>query len=144
HNDRGLANRLGQVVPGSIRFERGQVLATIQFSRNAQADAILQDLADGHTLPISVGYRITTEQRQEAERGGVAVVTAMRWTPLEVSVVAVPADPAARTRALEAPEETMPNPTTTQTQTTERQAPANIIRERTRVKELRALARSAG
>lgn len=99
HGAYSLDDRLGSVVPGSVRFEKGQVVATIKLSRRAKAEELLQDLQDGHSLPISVGYRITQEERTEAERGGVATVRAVRWQPMEISVVPIPADANAKTRS---------------------------------------------
>lgn len=101
HGRYSLDDRLGSVVPGSVRFEKGQVLATVKLSRRAKAEELLQDLQDGHGLPISVGYKITREERTEPEsRGGVATIKATRWQPLEISVVPIPADPNAKTRGL--------------------------------------------
>ena len=140
HGAYSLDDRLGSVVPGSVRFEKGQVLATIKLSRRAKAEELLQDLQDGHSLPISVGYRITQEERTEAERGGVATVRAVRWQPMEISVVPIPADANAKTRSKE-PD--MPETTTQPEGQQKRAARPDTVAERTRIKNLRDLARSA-
>lgn len=140
HGAYSLDDRLGSVVPGSIRFEKGQVTATVKLSRRAKAEELFQDLQDGMSLPISVGYRITQEETTEAESGGVPTVRALKWQPLEISVVPVPADPGAKTRSEE--ETFMPNETTT---TEQRQhAPNNIVNERRRISDIRAAGRIAG
>lgn len=139
HGAYSLDDRLGSIVPGSIRFEKGQVIATVKLSRRAKAEELFQDIQDGMSLPISVGYKIQQEERTEAEAGGVAVVRALKWEPMEISVVPVPADPTAKTRS----ENTMPQQDNTTTQP-ERAAPTNVINERRRISELRWIARTAG
>ncbi|QVQ38163.1 HK97 family phage prohead protease [Pseudochrobactrum algeriensis] len=139
HGAYSLDDRLGSIVPGSIRFEKGQVIATVKLSRRAKAEELFQDIQDGMSLPISVGYKIQQEERTEAEAGGVAVVRALKWQPMEISVVPVPADPTAKTRS----ENTMPQQDNTTTQP-ERAAPTNVINERRRISELRWIARTAG
>ncbi|NSZ19322.1 Mu-like prophage major head subunit gpT family protein [Agrobacterium vitis] len=138
HGAYNLDDRLGTVVPGSIRFERGQVIAKVKLSRKARAEDLLQDLQDGMSLPVSVGYRILKEERTEADQGEVPTVTATLWQPMEISVVPIPADPNAKTRGIDMPQNTE------HARHEQQQAPTNIINERTRVKELRALARTVG
>lgn len=140
HGAYSLDDRLGTVVPGSIRFEKGQVTATVKLSRRAKAEELFQDLQDGMTLPISVGYKVLKTERTEPQQGGVATLNVMRWQPMEISVVPVPADPTAKTRSYE---DTMPQQENTTPQT-ERSAPTNVIHERTRIANLRFIARSAG
>jgi len=139
HGAYSLDDRLGAVVPGSVRFEKGKVIATVKLSRRAKAEELLQDLQDGMTLPISVGYRIAQEERTEATPGGVPTVRATLWQPMEISVVPIPADPNARTRA----EGQMPQQIENLERQEERQTRPDTVRERTRIKELRHLARSA-
>lgn len=136
HGATSLDDRLGSVVPDSIRFEKGQVTAIVKLSRRAKAEELLQDIQDGMSLPISVGYRITQEESTEAEIGGVPTVRALKWQPIEISVVPVPADPGAKTRSEENPMPTENNE--------QRQAPTNIIRERTRIFDIRHAGRLAG
>lgn len=92
HDQYSMQNRLGTVVPGSVRFENGRGYATIMFSRNAMAESILQDLRDGHPLPISVGYRIHSYEKTEGSDGRLPILRAIDWEPLELSAVPVPAD----------------------------------------------------
>lgn len=95
----GLASRLGGIVPGSLRFEGGTAIVTAKISRNERGQALFDDLADGHVLPASVSFRPIEQKRTEAPAGGVATVNVTRWMPLELSIVAVPADAAASTRS---------------------------------------------
>lgn len=142
HRATSMDNRLGSVVPGSFRIASGKALCRVKFSRSERAELIWRDILDGHTVPVSVGYRIDESKKAESSGNALPTITATRWTPLEVSLVPIPADASAGTRA---EEDVMPeNQTTERHEPQQRPAPANIIAERTRVKELRALARSAG
>jgi phage head maturation protease len=98
HNAYTVAARLGTVVPGSLRFVGKTAVVRIKLSRNDKGEALFQDLVDGHRLSLSVGYKITKTEITAAEDGRVAVVRAATWIPLELSVVSIPADPAAMTR----------------------------------------------
>lgn len=61
--------------------------AKVRFSRNAFAKEVLADVQDGILRGISFGYAI---DRME-ERSGDFVATS--WSPHEISVVSIPADP---------------------------------------------------
>ena len=61
--------------------------AKVRFSRNKFAQEVLDDVKDGILRGISFGYAI---EKME-ERDGDFVAT--RWSPHEVSVVSIPADP---------------------------------------------------
>ncbi|KAB2738459.1 peptidase U35 [Brucella anthropi] len=140
-HEQSMTARLGTVVAGSIRIEGGKAYATIKFSRHENADRILKDLEDGHPLSISVGYRVHKSEKTEGERGQLPTLRAIDWEPLELSAVAVPADPAATSRSEGI--DPMPDPIENAEQRHQRPAPTNIINERRRVSDLRYLARSA-
>lgn len=128
----GLDARLGSIVPGSLRFANGTAIVTAKLSRNPRGEALHRDLEDGHVMGVSVGYRIDSQERSEAAAGGVATVRATRWTPLEISVVSIPADPNASTRADSATTQDHPD-MTTETQKITRA-------ERARIADIRSLA----
>ncbi|NDC35853.1 MAG: phage major capsid protein [Synechococcaceae bacterium WB9_2_112] len=65
--------------------KRGYV--AVKFSRNAFAQEVLADVRDGVLRNVSVGYQIADME----QRGEDFVAT--RWSPYEVSVVSIPADP---------------------------------------------------
>lgn len=74
----------------SIRLDKDSVLrGVVRFSRSEQGKAIEQDVADEIRKWISVGYSI--EEYSENTKDQTYTMT--RWTPLEVSIVPVPADP---------------------------------------------------
>lgn len=139
HRAGSMANRVGSVIAGSFRIEGGQAIATIRLSRKAAAEELLADLVDGHTLPVSVGYRIHKRTKTEARGDRIAEVRATEWEPLEISIVPVPADANASTRK----EHEMPDDKTIETG--ERQSGTKTKRaaaaERSRIAEIDSLAR---
>lgn len=65
--------------------------ASVRFGRSQLAEEIWQDVKDGIRRLISVGYRISEAKlEKESQQGDFYRVTA--WEPVEVSIVAVPAD----------------------------------------------------
>ena len=65
--------------------------AVVRFGKGAQSDAYFQDVKDGIRANISVGYRIH-QMILEEESEGNAVYRITKWEPLEISLVAIPAD----------------------------------------------------
>lgn len=65
--------------------------AVVRFSRSAAGEEILQDVADGIRTLVSVGYMIN-EMRLDSTADNVDSYRVTSWTPLEVSIVSVPAD----------------------------------------------------
>ena len=61
--------------------------AKVRFSRNAFAQEILNDVRDNILRGVSFGYAIDKME----ERSGDFVAT--KWSPHEISVVSIPADP---------------------------------------------------
>ena len=64
--------------------------ADVRFGKNALADEVFSDVVDGIRSNISVGYRIDNLSKEERDDG--TVFKATRWTPLESSIVSIPAD----------------------------------------------------
>lgn len=69
------------------------LLVVIRFRESTPAAAVMTDVANGTLRGLSIGY--TVEQTREAKDGTKRVRTATKWTPIEVSIVPVPADPGA-------------------------------------------------
>ena len=81
-------------VISSARIDSGDGVgrAVVRFGKSALADEIWRDVLDGIRQKVSVGYRID-KYREERDEGAEAVtVRVTRWTPFEVSIVAIPAD----------------------------------------------------
>jgi len=78
---------IGVVQRAWIDGEKKRGMVSVKFSRNAFAQEVMTDVADGVLRNVSVGYSIG----QMEERGDNFVATS--WQPYEVSVVGIPADP---------------------------------------------------
>ena len=76
---------IGVVERSWVEGQRGY--ATVRFSRNGFAQEVMGDVQDGILRGVSVGYSIDAMK----ERGEDYVAT--KWTPYEISVVSLPADP---------------------------------------------------
>lgn len=76
----------------SASVDGGIGRARARFGRTASAIDAMQNVDDGISLNTSVGYRMHG-MRLESERNGEPVYRVIDWEPLEISQVAVPADP---------------------------------------------------
>ena len=65
--------------------------ATVRFGNSERAQEIFRDVQDGIRRLVSVGYHILDTVRSEA-KDGLDTIKATRWMPVEISLVAVPAD----------------------------------------------------
>ena len=66
--------------------------AIVRFGKSARADEFFQDVVDGIRGNISVGYRVNGMKlvKHDKDTGDTYRVT--KWTPLEASIVSIPAD----------------------------------------------------
>ena len=94
HNRSDVNAVLGVVESAQVDGERGT--ATIRFSE--RATAIMSDVRQGILRSVSVGYMINSKRVDKDHATGVRTLTATRWTPKEISFVAIPADSAAKVR----------------------------------------------
>jgi phage head maturation protease len=100
HRHDSLDAVLGSVVPGSARIEDGVATAQIRFSRRPDVEPIWNDVRDGHLRACSVAYRVDRVERDAQSRPGQPEVWRVTdWTPIEISLVPIGADPQARIRA---------------------------------------------
>lgn len=81
--------QIGVVESATIGSD-GKGRAVVRFGKSEEAQRIFQDVIDGIRTKVSVGYSI--DDWKQEERDGVLYLTATRWTPYEISIVAVPAD----------------------------------------------------
>lgn len=71
----------------------GQGVCQTQLSRRDSVKGVVQDLEDGVIRNVSVGYsRQAVEMLAPSEENGIWIYTVKRWTPMEVSLVPIPAD----------------------------------------------------
>lgn len=66
--------------------------AQVRFGKSAVADEEFNDVNDGIRSNVSVGYRINKMVLEESSDEGGDVYRATDWTPLEISIVSIPAD----------------------------------------------------
>jgi len=69
--------------------------ASVRFGKSERAAEIFADVTDGPPFirsNISVGYSINEMQRQERNQEDREVFRVVDWTPLEISLVSIPAD----------------------------------------------------
>jgi hypothetical protein len=102
HDAWSLESVLGVVVDGSARIANGQGTATIRFSERADVEPIFRDIAGGILRNVSVGYRVHRYEITKRD-GAPELWRAVDWEPLEISAVAIGADPGARVRSDAAP-----------------------------------------
>lgn len=65
--------------------------AIVRFGKSARANEIFNDIVDGIRGNVSVGY-VIEEMAKTGRDGNLDVYRALRWKPLEVSLVSIPAD----------------------------------------------------
>jgi len=111
-HDASARRVIGRVV--SARVVGDKLLASLRISSAADAEPVWQRIADGTLAAVSVGYRV---HRYEQDKSRPRTWIARAWQPLEISFVAIPADPAARVRgaapSLTDAKEILPMETTT-------------------------------
>jgi phage head maturation protease len=96
HQDGESANIVGAVVRGTARIEDGRGVATVLLSKASDVADIVTKIREGTAPNVSVGYWIDHTVRQD---GTPPTVLVDRWTPLEISVAPIPADPNAQFRS---------------------------------------------
>jgi len=76
----------------NIRLEKKRLKGDLVFSNNDRAREILQDVQDGFLGDISIRYQIDNFEEVERDGQDTPDIFITRWTPVEVSLVTVPAD----------------------------------------------------
>ena len=86
--------------------------ATVRFSKAARAQEIFQDVLDGIRRMVSVGYRVDEFVQDSDDGDGPETYRAKSWSPLEVSIVSIPADTSVGVARKDDEPETEPEPQT--------------------------------
>jgi hypothetical protein len=94
HRQSAVRDVLGSVQSAYVDGQRGTAL--IRFSSRPEVEPLWQDVLSGILRHVSVGYSV--EEWAESTENGARVLTAVRWTPHEISLVPTPADPGAHIR----------------------------------------------
>lgn len=66
--------------------------AVVRFSKSALGTEILNDVVDGVRELVSVSYSVEQWNRSKGKAKEADTLRAVRWSPLEVSIVSIPAD----------------------------------------------------
>ncbi len=132
HRQTAVRDVLGSVRSAAVDGKRGTAL--VQFSARPEVEPVWQDVLAGILRHVSVGYSV--EDWAETTENGARVLTAVCWTPHEISLVPTPADPGAHIRM-----ETEMTDTTIQEAADT--APSTETRAETNA-EIRSIARIAG
>jgi phage head maturation protease len=90
HDRSERENRIGVVERAWI--ENGRGYAEIRLSRRAEVEGLWQDVRDGILRNVSVAYRIHERKLIEEPENQPARYRVVRWTPMEISLVDIPAD----------------------------------------------------
>ncbi|MFV1530221.1 MULTISPECIES: phage major capsid protein [unclassified Phaeobacter] len=146
---RDVDSMVGTVVSARIEGRRGR--AVVRLADTKEGNSMLTRVKAGEVQSVSVGYAVH-ELKPAGEQNGHPVLRATKWEAVEVSLVAVPADPTVGVgRSLSGgssasiPHIPKGSNMTTPTTTTQRQpAPAasSVNAERRRASEISALGRS--
>jgi HK97 family phage major capsid protein/HK97 family phage prohead protease len=86
--DHDQRQQIGVIESVELSADR-KLRAKVRFGRSAKAQEVFADVEDGIRANISVGYLVHEMQRDKKDR---ELYRVSRWSPLEVSVVSVPAD----------------------------------------------------
>ena len=116
-----------------------EIRATVRFDERPDAETLWQSVKAGIVRQVSTGYTVTAWTRGKTEATDVPLFIATAWTPLEISFVAVGAEPAATVRSNPAIEAAM---TTTASATTDAATvppPAGPSDRETQIRSIAAL-----
>lgn len=136
-HDRSIVN-VGIVE--DLRIDGTKLRGTLVLGASKRAEELAADIDARIVRNLSVGYRVAEEKRDEKKR----TITATRWIPYEVSIVACPADTSAginRSSAMN--EETEGADVKTGEQDTNHGPSNDVLAERTRSAEIRKLVKRA-
>ena len=87
HNPTDPVGVVEEVIIGPDRVAR----ARVRFGRSVRAEEVFTDVMDGIRSNVSVGYVIGKMEKTGSENDR-DVFRATSWTPLEISMVSIPAD----------------------------------------------------
>lgn len=77
-----------------IRLDPDKVMrGWVRFSKRPEAEAVRQDMLDDIAVDVSVGYDPGSDYEESTDERGQLIRRYRNWTPYEVSMVSVPADP---------------------------------------------------
>jgi hypothetical protein len=90
HDRSERENRIGVVERAWI--EKGRGYAEIRLSRRPEVEGVWQDVREGILRNVSVAYRINERKLTEETENSPDLYRVTSWTPMEISLVDIPAD----------------------------------------------------
>lgn len=103
HSQRDLDAVIGVVESASV--EGGAGTASVRFSDDEESEKVFRKVQQKILRNVSVGYVVHRYQKTDGVNGGLPVWRAIDWEPMELSIVAVPADAGAQVRSEASPEQ---------------------------------------
>lgn len=90
--DHDTRNQVGVIEKVTIDEVDRKGRAIVRFGRSAKAEEIFQDVVDRIRQNVSVGYEVHEMVLEEAHDNAPNVYRIIKWEPLEISLVSIPAD----------------------------------------------------
>lgn len=90
HDRSERGNRIGVVERAWVEGGRGY--AEIRLSKRDEVEGFWQDVRDGILRNVSVAYRINERKLEEEHKDKPDLYRVTSWTPMEISLVDIPAD----------------------------------------------------
>lgn len=98
HRIESLADVVGNVLPNTVRIANGAASVRAKLSTARGDQDVVTKVRDGVIRGCSVGYAINVFHIED-RAGDTPIWRITRWTVLEISLVATPADPYAKIRS---------------------------------------------
>lgn len=89
--DHDPERQIGVVESVNLDSSARRLRATVRFSKGQLGSEVYDDVRDGIRNNVSIGYKIGRMERDEKAEGG-NTYRVRSWTPLEASIVSIPAD----------------------------------------------------
>ena len=83
-------DQIGVIEKAWIKDRKG--FAVVRFGKSDRASEVFNDVVDGIRKNVSVGYLVNRMQLEESGEDTPDVYRVTEWTPMEVSIVPIPAD----------------------------------------------------
>ena len=87
--DHDMERQIGVVQSVELDEDARRLRAVVRFGKGERASEVFDDVADGIRQNISVGYRVDGRVEREGDHEDIVRV---RTTPMEISIVSIPAD----------------------------------------------------
>lgn len=103
HNAGSARNVIGVIQ--SVRQESGKLIGVLRFAQSDDAAPIVDRIRNGFLRDVSIGFRVAQWAETRNPETGARIRTAVRWSIFELSVVPIGADPGAKIRGFNMPDD---------------------------------------